>query len=172
MIALLRELGFAVNPIKEVFPNGKDQFIRDPEWIKLCGERNWVILSGDKRLETVPENRQAVIDAKAKVFLLMDSESFPQEWAAAVIVGHDRIKEILDANPGPFFVNISKRIGTHVARLRLPHGYERPPRVVDQAIATETQAESSVGSAPNDDQQASPTSEDLSRAKPGKLFTR
>lgn len=78
MIALLRELGFAVNPIREVFPNGKDQFIRDPDWIKMCGEKNWVIISGDKKLETVPENRQAITDAKAKVFLLMDSESFPR----------------------------------------------------------------------------------------------
>jgi hypothetical protein len=114
MVTLLRELGFAVTPIKEVYPNGKDQFIRDPDWIKLCGEKNWIIISGDKKLETVPENRQAVIEARARVFLLMDSESFPQEWAAAVIVGHDRIKDIIEANSGPFFVNISKRTGTHL----------------------------------------------------------
>jgi hypothetical protein len=39
-VTLLRELGFAVNPIKEVYPNGKDQFIPDPDWIRLCGEKN------------------------------------------------------------------------------------------------------------------------------------
>jgi PIN like domain len=170
LIALLRELGFAVNPIKEIYPNGKDQFIRDPEWIKLCGEKNWIILSGDKRLETVPENRQAVIDARAKVFLFMDSESFPQEWAAAVIVGHDRMKEILDANPGPFFVNISKRTGSHLARLRLPHGYEPPTRAVDQVIATRTQVESIASPLANDNRPASAEDKDLSTAKPGNLF--
>ncbi|HEY6488625.1 MAG TPA: hypothetical protein VIY99_05835, partial [Terracidiphilus sp.] len=69
LVTLLRDLGFTVNPIKEVYPNGKDQFVRDPDWIKLCGQNNWIVISGDKRLETVPENRQAVIDAKARVFL-------------------------------------------------------------------------------------------------------
>lgn len=159
---MLRELGFAVNPIKEVYP-GRDQFIRDPEWIKLCGEKNWVIVSGDKRLETVPENRQAIIEAKARVFLLMDSESFPQEWAAAVIVGHDRMKEILDANPGPFFVNISKRTGAHLARLRLPLGYTKP------STPAPTSPPPAPPSAPV--QAAVPeTPIDLSQAKPGKLF--
>ncbi len=167
LVALLRELGFPVNPIKEVFPNGKDQFIRDPEWIKLCGEKNWVIVSGDKKLETVPENRQAVIDAKARVFLLMDSESFPQEWAAAVIVGHERMKEILDANPGPFFVNISKRTGSHVARLRYPHGYEKPPKALEHAITPPSEGPSPTPAVPAGEP-AVPR--DLSKAKPGKLF--
>jgi hypothetical protein len=128
-VTLLRDVGFMVNPIKEIYPNGKDQFIRDPDWIRLCGERNWVVVTGDKRLETVPENRQAVIDAKARVFILMDTQSLPEEWAAAVIVGQERMQEILEANSGPFFVNISKRTGSHIARLRLPLGYERPPRL-------------------------------------------
>jgi PIN like domain len=161
MVAMLRELGFAVNPIKEVFPNGKDQFVRDPDWIKLCAEKHWVIISGDKRLETVPENKQAVIDAKARVFLLMDSESFPQEWAAAIIVGHDRIKEILDANQGPFFVNISKRTGHHLARLRFPEGYEPPPRGEHHAMPNETQVEIQALKAPAGEQpESAPVSED------------
>jgi hypothetical protein len=119
-VTLLRDIGFTINPIKDIYPNGKDQFIRDPQWIQLCGENNWIIITGDKRLETVPENRQAVIDAKARVFILMDTQSLPEEWAAAVIVGHERMQEIIEANPGPFFVNISKRTGNHLARLRLP----------------------------------------------------
>lgn len=126
MTTILRGAGFVLHPIAEVYPNNAHKFINDPEWIKLCGENNWVVISGDKRLETVPENRQAVIDAKAKVFLLTDSNSFPEIWAAAVIVGRYKIQEIIDANPGPFFVNITKRADTHVARLRLPYGYVRP----------------------------------------------
>jgi hypothetical protein len=40
---------------------------RDPIWIAKCGQEQWVVLSGYKSIETVPENRQAVIDAKCKV---------------------------------------------------------------------------------------------------------
>jgi hypothetical protein len=165
----LRELGFSVNPIKEIYPHGKDQFVRDPEWIRLCGEKNWVIVSGDKRLETVPENRQAVIDAKAKVFLLMDSESFPQEWAAAIIVGHERMKEILDANPGPFFVNISKRTGSHLARLRYPHGYQRPHKS-EELSSTSISVSSSEPASSKAQDPNSQLPSDLSKAKTGELF--
>ena len=63
MTVMLRRAGLTIHPICEIYPNNAHKFIPDPEWIKLCGENNWVIVSGDKRLETVPENRQAIIDA-------------------------------------------------------------------------------------------------------------
>jgi len=125
MTAMLRRAGLRIHPICEVYPNDAHKFVSDPEWIKLCGENNWVIVSGDKRLETVPENRQAIIEARVKVFLLTDSNAFPEVWASAIIIGRYKMQEIIDANPGPFFVNITKRADTHVARLRLPFGYAR-----------------------------------------------
>ncbi len=136
---MLRRAGLTIHPICEVYPNEAHKFISDPEWIKLCGENNWVIVSGDKRLETVPENRQAIIDARVKVFLLTDSNSFPEVWAAAVIIGRYKMQEIIDANPGPFFVNISKRSDKHIDRLRLPFGFSRP--AMQQPDAAEAAAE-------------------------------
>lgn len=129
MTAMLRRAGLTIHPISDVYPDNAHKFVSDPEWIKLCGENNWVIVSGDKRLETVPENRQAIIEARVKVFLLADSNSFPEIWAAAVIIGRYKMQEIIDANSGPFFVNITKRADAHVARLRLPYGFVRrqPP---------------------------------------------
>jgi hypothetical protein len=126
MTVMLRRAGLTIHPICEIYPNNAHKFISDPEWIKLCGENNWVIVSGDKRLETVPENRQAIVEARVKVFLLTDSNSFPEVWAAAVIIGRYKMQEIIDANSGPFFVNITKRSDKHVDRLRLPYGYTRP----------------------------------------------
>src|SRR5258708_36848624 len=80
------------------------QETQDPIWIAKCGQENWIVLSGDKSIETVPENRQAVIDAKCKVIFFDDSSSFPEEWAAAVIVGRLRLFEIIERNDGPFFL--------------------------------------------------------------------
>jgi hypothetical protein len=126
MVDVLRRVGFQVHPIREVYPDNAHEKISDPEWIILCGKNNWIAVTGDKRLETVPENRQAVIDAKLKVFLLAESNSPPEVWAAAIMIGHYRMQEIIDANPGPFFVNIGKRADGHVARLRLPPHYKAP----------------------------------------------
>lgn len=123
MSALLRSVGFTVHHIFDVYPGIQHETVSDPEWIKKCGENGWIAISGDKRLETVPENREAVIDARAKIFVLTDSNSKPEMWGAAVIVGHYRMEEIIDGNDGPFFVSIGKRADGHVTRLRLPPGF-------------------------------------------------
>lgn len=90
----------------------------DPEWIAKCGQEDWIVLSGDKSIETVPENRQAVIDAKCKVFFFNDTNSLPEEWAAAVIVGRSKLYEIIERNNGPFFVTLQKHCRTHISSAR------------------------------------------------------
>lgn len=128
MSDLLRRVGFEAHHIFEVYPGTQHEGIDDPEWIKLCGENGWVAVSGDKRLESVPANRQAVIDARAKIFVLTDSGSKPEIWGAAIIVGHFRMAEIIDGNEGPFYVSVGKRADGHISRPKLPSGYE-PPQV-------------------------------------------
>jgi hypothetical protein len=109
----------------------------DPEWIAKCGKEEWVILSGDKSIEAVPENQQAVIDAKCKVFFFNDTNSYPEEWAAAVIVGREKLFEIIEHNNGPFFVTIDKYARAHVSSIRFvgsgspkPIGLAMPQEVV------------------------------------------
>jgi hypothetical protein len=126
MGAILRGAGFKVHPIYEVYPGTLHETIADPEWINLCAEKNWIVVTGDKKIESVPENRQAVIDSKARVFLLSESNSPPEVWAAAIIIGRYKMDDILEANAGPFFVSVNKRSDAHVGKLRLPPGYEAP----------------------------------------------
>jgi hypothetical protein len=169
---MLRDAGFVVHPIYEVWPSPKHQFVADPEWIRHCGEKNWIVVTGDKRIENVPENRQAVIDAKAKVFLVNDSNSHPEEWAAAVIVGHYKMQEIIDGNLGPFFVNIRRRADSHIAKLRLPYGYT-PTQTPESASAPDTDSGGELllptsSSRPEGEQPSSPEAPIPSR--PGNLF--
>lgn len=117
---------------------------RDPVWIAKCGQEQWVVLSGDKSIETVPENRQAVIDAKCKVLFFNDSSSFPEEWAAAVIVGRPRLLEIIERNDGPFFVTIDKNARAHVSSIRFagdggpkPIGPPATPQIAASPQASE-----------------------------------
>ena len=123
MINILRKAGFVFQTIFEVYPNNAHESVLDPEWIAKCGENNWIVITGDKRIETVPENREAVIDAKVKVFLLNDSNSKPEVWAAAIILGQYKMQDIIDGTAGPVFVTVGKRCDSHVQRPRRPAGY-------------------------------------------------
>ena len=131
---LLRRVGFDVRTIFTVYPKRKHESTGDPTWIKKCGEEGWIALSGDKRLETNVENKYAIIKAKCKVFLFTDSNSLPEEWAAAVIVGRQKILDLVRQNEGPFFATIGKQSNSHVARLRVPKMKEEKIIAVPEGV--------------------------------------
>jgi hypothetical protein len=111
---LLARVGFSVVLHSHYFPPEE----KDTVWLAKCGKENWIVLSGDKAIERVPENRQAVIDAKCKVLFFNDSNSRGEEWAAAVIVGRARLLEIIERNNGPLFVTIEKYARSHISPVR------------------------------------------------------
>jgi hypothetical protein len=47
-----------------------------------------------------------------------DTNSRSEEWAAAVIVGQQRILQIIEANNGPLFVTIDKQARSHISSVR------------------------------------------------------
>jgi PIN like domain len=141
LVAILRQAGFVFQTIYECYPNHAHETVEDPEWIKKCGENNWIVVTGDKRIETNVLNRQAVIDAKVKVFLLNDSNSKPEIWAAAILLGQYKMQDIIDGTQGPFFVTVGRRCDSHIQRPRRPAGWVDPnPPLVTQAPAEESAA--------------------------------
>jgi len=114
MHRLLTRVGFRVLRHSNYFVDEE----RDPIWLSRCGKENWIVLSGDKAIERVPENRQAAIDAKCKILFLDDTNSRGEEWAAAVIVGRLRLFEIIGLNNGPLFVTIAKQARSHISSVR------------------------------------------------------
>jgi hypothetical protein len=137
MAAMLRRVGLKVKTIYQVYPRNKHQKVKDPQWIAKCGKEGWVAISGDKRIERNVENKQAVIDAKCKLFLLTDTNSLPEEWASAIILGREKISSVIRKNEGPFFATISKRSDTHVtnARFPVPRDLAQEAVIVNEAVA-------------------------------------
>jgi hypothetical protein len=90
----------------------------DVEIIAECAARNLIILSGDKSIERVPVERQAVINGRCKVFMFDDSHiTLTEDWLASLLVGRHKILEIISHTSGPLFVTIkpchrSGHIGT------------------------------------------------------------
>ena len=114
MHRLLKSAGFRVLIHDHYF--AKEE--KDPVWIARCGRENWIVLSGDKAIERVPENRQAVIEAKCKMFFFKDTNTRSEEWAAAVIVGRERLFQIIENNNGPLFVTIDRQSRSHISSVR------------------------------------------------------
>jgi hypothetical protein len=93
--------------------------------IKECAARNFIIVSGDKAMARVPEERQAIIEGKCKVFMFEDSDrTRTEDWIASFLVGRQRIMEIISKTTGPLFVTIKP------CRTR---GHIGSPQFVDKA---------------------------------------
>lgn len=105
---LIRDLLRRVN--LQVFMHKELGWAHDKEDVAIiaeCAKRNYVIVSGDKSMERVPEERQAIINGKCKVFMFDDShKTRTEDWAAAFLVGRQRILNIIDKTKGPLFVTI------------------------------------------------------------------
>jgi hypothetical protein len=108
--AMLERMGFEVELHNRYFvPDAEDDI-----WIPEVAARQWVILTADKRLSVEPLNKEAVRSSNAQVLLVSDGKSLPEQWAACLIVGRLKIEQLLDRNPGPVFIMISKHAGDHV----------------------------------------------------------
>jgi hypothetical protein len=145
MAAILRRVGLKVKTIYQVYPRKKHQSIKDPQWIARCGKEGWIAISGDKRIEKNVENKRAVIDARCKLFLLTDTNSLPEEWASAVILGREKISAVARKNEGPFFATISKRSDTHISNARFPIPREVRPEVSVHLVKNSTEIFDHVG---------------------------
>lgn len=88
----------------------------DKEWIAACGKHEWVIISGDKNISRIPEERQAVIDARCKVFMFDDSDlTRTEDWAASLLVARKKILEVASRTNGPYFALVRPcRVAGHV----------------------------------------------------------
>jgi PIN domain-containing protein len=111
---LLKKVGMKV----EVHYNHFDPEAPDDEWIPQCVANGWVILTGDKAIETDPINARAVEDSAAKVFITADTNSKAEEWAAAIIVGRRKLARIVEYNNGAFCVDVDKHATNHVSSER------------------------------------------------------
>jgi hypothetical protein len=112
----------------EVHYNHFDPEVPDDEWIPKCVANGWVILTGDKAIETNPINARAIEDSAAKVFITADTNSKAEEWAAAIIVGRRKLARMVEYNNGAFCVDVDKYATNHVSPERYRGGGGPKPR--------------------------------------------
>lgn len=128
----------------------------DPEWIADATRRGWAIISGDKGIREDGVNRHAVIKARAKVFILSDTESRGAEWAASLVMARLKILRIAEENNGPFFCIVEKGKDHHVHK---PEFFEEGGPIPKPASMSESQ----IASPDSDDTGKNPTPTVLSK---------
>jgi hypothetical protein len=115
---LLRKAGLRVVCHSERYA---DDAMPDPDWIEDCSKQaDLIVITGDKAIETDPINRRAVIDCRAKIFLLEENNSRAIEWASVIIVARRRILELAHSIDGPFFASVKKHSRNLVSEPRKP----------------------------------------------------
>lgn len=74
--------------------------------IERCGAEKWVLVSCDDRIRFVPQNKAAVMKHHVRVFMFSKGNFQGVEYAAALIVGRNRMFDALKKNAGPMLARI------------------------------------------------------------------
>jgi predicted nuclease of predicted toxin-antitoxin system len=83
--------------------------MKDEDWIPIVANRNWVILTKDKRIRRRLRERQALFTSKARVFTL-SSGNWCSADAAKVLTTHlEAMETLATALHPPFVVVVSRR---------------------------------------------------------------
>ena len=86
-----------------------DHFARDEEdrvWLRVVGERGWVVLTKDQRLRYRPLEIAALRASNARVLVLTAGNLRGIEIAAVFVTALPRIFTLLHSVPGPFVARV------------------------------------------------------------------
>lgn len=110
MSQALRALGARVEIHDDHFPSDT----RDAVWLQEVGRRGWVVLMKDKRIRRNRLERDALVAAGVRAFVLTSGNLTGPEMAE-ILVGHlPRMNRILRGNTGPFVAVVGRfRITMH-----------------------------------------------------------
>jgi hypothetical protein len=71
----LRAAGLVVRSMTDVYGEERAQRLPDQVWLRDAGRRSWIVLTKDDAIRRRPAERDAMIDAAAKVFCLTTANS-------------------------------------------------------------------------------------------------
>lgn len=79
----------------------------DEDWLPLVGARGWIVLSKDKRLRKVPLQREALVSAGVRAFVMTAGNLTGSEMANAFLLNMQQIVLKATTHPAPFVAGVS-----------------------------------------------------------------
>jgi PIN like domain len=99
----LRNLGLMVETHDDHFP----QNVADVEWISVCSERDWVIISSDKAIKKNVLERQAIMSSSAAAFFFTSASITSDTQLTAFESALSKVTHLLLNQKRPFIARIS-----------------------------------------------------------------
>ena len=80
----------------------------DDEWMEYVGERGWVVISQDYRLQLQRSTLSAIKQHRVRIFYLWGAEALKIETMRTFLNARRRIMNFAAQNPGPYIFRVSK----------------------------------------------------------------
>lgn len=106
----LRAAGLRVEVHDDHFP----QDAPDETWLTHAGDREWVVVTRDKRIRYRPLEKQSLINARVRALVMTAAAATGAQTASALIKALPDVLGLLERRQGPWIATIS---GSSVVRV-------------------------------------------------------
>lgn len=101
----LRDAGLRVRSMADVYGEKEAQLLADEAWLRDAGENDWIVLTKDDAIRRRPAERDALIEAKVRVFCLTNRHMRATAQAGRFIANRHRILRQA-RRPGPYIYGV------------------------------------------------------------------
>jgi len=98
----LRNVGATV----EIHDDHFSQDINDEDWLRIVGERNWVVLTKDKKIASRPLELLAVAQGNVRLFAFVDGDVPGVVVAQAFVNALENMQRFILGNQAPFIAKV------------------------------------------------------------------
>ncbi|WP_377475076.1 MAG: hypothetical protein P2A85_20110 [Microcoleus anatoxicus] len=98
----LRNVGATV----EIHDDHFSQDINDEDWLRIVGERNWVVLTKDKKIASRPLELLAVAQGDVRLFAFVGGDVSGVVVAQAFVNGLENMQRFMRGNQAPFIAKV------------------------------------------------------------------
>jgi len=98
----LRNVGARV----EIHDDHFSQNSYDKDWLRIVGERNWVVLTKDKKIATRLLELEAVAEGNVRLFAFVDGDVPGVVMAQAFVNALENMQRFIRGNQAPFIAKV------------------------------------------------------------------
>jgi hypothetical protein len=102
----LREDAWDLVTLAEHYGMPADQLVADTDWIREAAKQGWPILMKDKRIRHRQAEIEAVVEHKARCFVIANGDLTSDEMARRFIFNKAAIYEVAVEEPGPYIFSV------------------------------------------------------------------
>lgn len=105
IVEALRAAGLVVHSMADIYGEKRAQRLPDEVWLRDAGRQSWIVLTKDDAIRRRPAERDAMIDAAAKVFCLTTAKLRGVEQTERFV--HNRYRIVRQSRkPGPYIYGV------------------------------------------------------------------